>query len=241
MTSDKPPNPLRGFLHFWQKYNRSPHQANVICGFTKPDYPLPDSFRFVSIGKQEDWPKERWSERLHNVCETIADDVFILMMDDYWLVRDTDSTALKILYDYMHQFTNVLKIDLTFDRLFAEGGGRYLYGYNTYETAGYLDLIKSNHGSAYHMSLWGGMWRRDLLNKVLIPGETAQQIELNGTTRLSMMGDEVLVLGTRQAPMRHINAIQGRDWNYQESGLHGMKRHDLEALPGLGYELGERL
>jgi len=236
MTSDRPPHPLPGFIHLWQKYNNYPNQVNVICGFTKPDYALPDNFRFVSIGKQEDFPPNRWSERLHIVLSEVADEVFILMLDDYWLVRQVDERGLKMAYDYMNQFTNVLKIDLTFDRLFAEGGGKYLFGYHTYNTLGHLDLIKSNPASAYHMSLWGGMWRRDLLDSFLVPGETAQQIELSGTTRLAVVGDEVLVLGTRQAPMLHINSIQGREWNHKESGLHGLNQTDLEDLKKSGYD-----
>lgn len=239
MTSDRPPNPLRGYIYFWEKYHNFPGQVNVVCGFTKPDFPMPDNFRFVSMGKQEDFPPTRWSERLHAVLADIADDVFMLMLDDYWITRRSDAVGTRMIYDYMHQFKNVIKFDLTTDRLYADGGGRYLYGYNQYDTLGYLDLIKSVPGTPYHLSLWGGMWRKELLDQFLIPGETAQQIELSGTQRLSLVGDEMLVLGTRQSPLRHINAIQGRGWNDDAMvGLPSIKRPDFEALKELGYDFG---
>lgn len=239
MTSDRPPHPLRGFIHQWQKYYPTGNQVNVICGFTKPSYTLPDNFRFISMGKQEDYPPDRWSERLNIILNDVADDVFMLMLDDYWLTRPVDAQALRMLYDYMHQFTNVIKLDLTDERLYADAGNKYLWGYNTYNTVGYLDLIKSDPGSPYHLSLWGGMWRNSLLRRFLIPNETAQQIELQGTSRLATVGDEILVLGTRQCPLRHINAIQGRSWNMHEtSGLKALTMGDIKELAELGYDLG---
>lgn len=239
MTSDRPLNPLRGFFHLWQKYYGLNGDVGIVCGFTKPDYPLPDGFRFVSTGKQEDFPPARWSERLLTVLDDIADEIFILMLDDYWLTRTVDTRALRMLYDYMRQFTNVLKIDLSDERLYANSGSKYLWGYGTYDNVGYLDLIKSDSSSEYHMSLWGGMWRRDLLRRFIVRGETAQQIELAGTKRLSAVGDEILVLGTRQAPLRHINAIQGRSWNgHDRSGIPALRARDREEIEALGYSFG---
>lgn len=236
MTSDREPKPLRGFMHLWEKYWSGPF-VGVVCGFTKPEY-MSSGWRFLKSGEQEDFPPQRWSERLLSVLDTAADDVFMLLLDDYWPIRMIDTVAVRMMYDYMLQFRNVIKFDLGADRLYADGGNKYLWGYGDYETLGYLDLIKSNHASAYHMSLWGGLWRRDLMEKIVIPGETAQQIEINGTGRLAQIGDEMLVLGTRQAPLRHINAIQGRNWNYhQTTGITALKPHDRKELEAIGYAL----
>lgn len=234
MTSDKQPAPLRGFMHLWHKYWEGDY-VGVVCGFNKPDYMLP-GWRFLKSGEQKEFPPHRWSERLLAVLDKAADDVFVLMLDDYWPIRPIDTRAVRMMYDYMHQFRNVIKFDLGSDRLYSDGGTKYLWGYGDYDTLGYLDLVKSNHASAYHMSLWGGLWRKDLMEKVIIPGETPQQIELNGTNRLAQFGDEILVLGSRQAPLRHINAIQGGDWNYhQTTGVTAIKPHDRKELEGLGY------
>lgn len=236
ITSDKQLHCLPAYCHQWNKYNNSNAQTNLICGFTPPSFSLPGNFQFHSIGKWEDYPIHQWSGALIKILDNVADEVFILMLDDYWLIRQADTTAIRMIYDYMRQFQNVIKFDLTTDRLYADGGGRYLYGYNTYNTLGYLDLIKSPHGSPYHMSLWGGMWRRDLLRRFIIPGETAQQIELNGTGRLSQVGDELLVLGTRQSPLRHANVVQAGTWNQDAMvGLPALTECDREELRQLGY------
>lgn len=234
MTSDFGSHTLKGFTHQWLKYFQ-PHYDHsvVVCGFSNPSL---SHFLFHSIGRQEDYPTSKWSDALLEVLDEVAEDVFLLLLDDYWLVRPVDTRAVGMCYHYMKQFKYVAKFDLTTDRLFAEGGGKYLFGYHTYDTLEYLDLIKSTPGSPYHMSLWGGLWRRDLLKRVLVPGETAQQIELNGTSRLSQFGDEMLVLGTRQAPMRHANVVQGGKWNQDAMvGLPALKECDLKELREAGH------
>lgn len=228
MTSDiQQSKVLPAYFHLWNKYfNGLPH-SRIVCGFTH----FPCDARFYSIGKFEDYPANKWSDALLNVLDNVADEIFILMLDDYWLIRQVNTRAIQMISDYMHQFKNVIKFDLAYDRLGAWGADLH------YDTLGYLDLVKSNHQSQYHMSLWGGMWRRDLLKEVLVSGETAQQIELNGTHRLAQRGDEVLVLGTRQAPLLHANVIQRQEWNQdaQASGLPAIKESDKEELKNLGY------
>lgn len=233
MTSDRQSHTLNGYFHQWQKYAHS-FDNLLICGFE--DFTVDIGWKVYSIGNQSDYPVEKWSNALIKVLNQVADEVFILMFDDFWLTRQVNVNALAMIYGYMQQFTNVIKFDLATERLFAEGGGKYLYGNQTYNTLGYLDLIKSNHASAYHMSLWGGMWRRDLLKKVLVFGEAAQQIELNGTQRLAQYGDEILVLGTRQAPLMHANVIQAGEWNQDHNvGLPALSEADRKELRELGY------
>lgn len=220
---------LPGFMYLWGKYVGSDGFEVVVCSSRRPEgY----NGKFYKTGV---YSSHEWSDKLIGILENVADEVFILLLDDYWLVRPVNTYAVRMMYDYMHQFEYVVKFDLTTDRLYSDPGF-YLYGYNTYNTLGYLDLIKSKPSTSYHLSLWGGLWRRDLLKEVLIPGETAQQIELNGTHRLSQKGDEVLVLGTRQAPMKHANIIQAGKFNTDPMvGLPALTEGDREELKELGY------
>lgn len=236
VTSDKYSHLLRGFFHQWAKHYGWPIGDRLfVCGFTEPDFMPPNGY-FYSAGDPTHYPPGRWSDQLIKILDEVAEEVFLLLLEDYWLVRPVDTQAIRMMYDYCFQFQNVVKFDVTTDRLFAEGGGKYLYGYNTYETLGYLDLIKSDFGSPYHLSLWGGLWRRDLLRRFLMPGETAQQTELNGTHRLAQVGDELLVLGARQAPMRHANVFQRGGWNDDPmTGLPALKAADREELRERGY------
>lgn len=239
VTSDKYYHLFKGFRHQWRQYFGL--DANLIlCGLTAP-WELDSTAvnlgaTFYSAGSPADYPPSRWSDKLIKILDEVAEEVFLLLLEDYWLIRPADTQAIRMMYDYCFQFQNVLKFDVTTDRLFANGGGQYLYGYNTYETLGYLDLIKSDFSSPYHLSLWGGIWRRDLLRRFLVPGETAQQIELNGTHRLAQVGDELLVLGTRQAPLKHANVFQRGGWNDDPmTGLPALKAADREELKRLGY------
>lgn len=240
MSSDKQYHCLRGYLHLFNRYWGLAVTDTIICGFSNPmvgefAVPLPEC-SFYSIGNFADYPSQKWSDALINVLDNVAEDIFILMLDDYWLTRQADIRAVKMIYDYMHQFKNVIKFDLADERLYVDSGSKYLWGHNTYDTLGYLDLIKSDHASAYHMSLWGGMWRRDLLKELLVPGETAQQIEMNGTYRLGQRGNDLLVLGTRQCPVRHANVIQRGEWNQDATtGLPALKQSDLSELKKWGY------
>ena len=206
MTSDKYLNALKPFMYLWDKYFQPDfEQENIICGFTPPDFPLSPGFKFYSIGKFEDYPVSRWSNGLLKVMDNVADDVFMLMLEDYWLTRHVNTQAVKILYDYMRQFRYVLKMDLCGDRLYAHGADM------NYGKVSYLDLIKSMPGSAYHMSLMGGLWSKALLKKVIIQNETPWDIEISGTIRLSQYDHDMVVLGTRQWPLRHTLAFRGGD------------------------------
>lgn len=234
MTGNRNSYSLYGFFHQWRKYYDG-ECVGVLVGFERPDVELPDNFRFVSQGSQENFPPNQWSSRLINVLEEIADDVFMLLLDDYWLIRQVDTRAIKMIYGYMEQFTYTLKIDLTYDRLYSStppgGQNRFYWGFNDYGSLGYLDLIQSDINDSYHMSLQAAMWRRDHFRSVLVPGERAQEIEMYGGERLKQR-PELLVLGTRQAPIRHINAIQNRQWNEQrnQSGLSMLNKNDWSAL-----------
>lgn len=204
MTSDKYIWACRPFMWLWGKYfTPDISRNNVICGFTPPTFELSKKFSFYSIGRFSDYPFEKWSDALINVLDNVADEVFMLLLEDYWLTRQADTKAIKILYDYARQFKYTVKVDLCGDRLYAFGADL------NYGTVSYLDLVKSMPGSPYHMSLMGGLWNRDLLKKVLIPGESPHDIEMAGTVRLSHT--EGLVIGTRQWPLRHTLAFRGQD------------------------------
>lgn len=240
MTSDKYENCLEPFMWLWQKYftgwpNAEPLDL-VFCGFTAPKADLwRYGWRFHSIGAYEDYPPKRWSDAFLKVLDEVAEDRFVLMLEDYWLCRQVDTRGVKMLYDYAGQFENVLKIDLMFDRLYINGGSNFLYGQNTYAHCGYLDLIKSPQGTDYQMSLWTGIWRRDVMRRFIVPGEKAQEIEMYGTSRVNR-ADDILVLGTRQGPMSHGNIYRdSRDGpSYADSGW-AIDVGDLGAMRAKGW------
>lgn len=228
MYSDKLMWLIPAFIKSWKSY-AGPAYRLTFCGFSPlTNYNIHGSkVENYIIGKQEDYPPNRWTDAFLKVLDNVADKTFIFMLEDYLLVRDIDDIAISHLYDYAADREYVLKIDLTHDRLWSGGGTRYLWGYNTYGHCGHCDLIRSYVGTDYQMSLWGGIFNRETLKRFVIPGETPQQLELNGTARVNNVGDSVLVLGTRQSPLKHTNIVQGGGLNHHETvGLPALDESD---------------
>ena len=69
--------------------------------------------------------------------------------------------------------------------------------------------------------------------RFLIPGESPWAVELSGTPRVAAAADEVIVLGTRNMPLRHILAHRRGDPS--ELLLDGLDLGDISKLKGLGY------
>lgn len=235
MTSDKYLPALRPFMWLWNRYAQfNLPQRNIICGFSPPDFPLLPNFEFYSVGKFEDYPIGKWSDQLIHVLNEVADDIFILMLEDYWIVRHVDTGAVEMLYRYADQFRYVLKIDLCSDRLYAQSVDK---GYGIVDR---VDLIKSMPGSPYHFSFMAGIWNRELLKKIIIPDETPWDIEMAGTHRLSLQHSDMLVLGTRQMPLKHLLAfrsgeVKATNFETLESPLDvRLKIEDVREMRGLG-------
>lgn len=226
MTSDKYVGALRPFAHLFNKY-WSPKQKVVVAGYSPLPFDLPSNFEYCSIGPQEMYPVDRWSDGLIDFLEMHPRIEFpILFLEDYWLARDVNQQAVRMLCDYMAQFRNVLKMDLNTDRLYAQG-------MTDYDTCGFIDLVLSDYRSQYQLSLMNGIWNRDLLLRFLVRGESPWAVELSGTSRVAAAGNEVLVLGTRNLPIRHI--LAHRRGNPDELLLDGLKQCDIDELRELGY------
>jgi hypothetical protein len=223
MTCDAYLPAIRVFAYLTNKYWR-PNPRVIVSGFSVPSFRLPDNYSFFSAGEQSKFPFKKWSDALYITLQEYTDEVFILMLEDYWLTRPVNEEAVSALVEYARAHKDVLKIDLGADRLYAHGTD---LNYGTY---GYLDLVRSDPQSAYHFSLMPGIWRRDNLLSMMIPDESPHDMEMDGTTRLSMT--DHLVLGTRQWPLKITLGLRACDPH--NVMLNEMSDHDQAELRGLG-------
>jgi hypothetical protein len=231
LTSDKYLHALRPYAWLFNKYWSS-EQEVLIGGFTPPDFALPSNFSFQSIGKFEDYPVGKWTNAATKLLSEIEDEAFVLMLEDYWITRPVDVKGVRMCHAYACQFGYVLKIDLTTDRLFAHGP-RYPGHIPDYGYLGHLDLIRSEPTSQYHMSLITGVWRRDNLLKVLLPDWSPWDVEIDGTRHLQKHhAHDLLVLGTRQWPVRHTLGYRGGDSS--KADLSQIRPEDIEAMKAEG-------
>ena len=226
MTSDKYIKSIRTFAWLFNKHWGVEQPVQVV-GFAEPDFDLPDNFAFKSLGPMKKYPWQKWSNSLLDMMAGMSgDEIFCLMLEDYWITRGVDVEAIRMLYAHMQEDPDILKMCLTGDRLYAAG-------MTDYGALGRLDLIKSAYDSPYHMSLMTGLWRRSQMERVVIPNESPHDVEIAGTSRLSQVRDEVKVLGTRQWPLRHILGHRGGDPT--TTIVQGLHEDDIAELRSLGY------
>lgn len=198
MTSDGRLSCLPGFAYLYNKYWGADHEV-IVCGFAAPEFDLPANFTFLSLGPQENYPVGKWSNALiKTLLHFPKEDVISLALEDYWLVEPVNRTVVAMAVDYMRQYRNTLKFDLCAER-------RYAAGSTPYGDLGGVPLVKSDPNSAYHMSLWWGLWNREMLLRVLNLDYSPWDIEIRGTSELAAYGDEIVVVGAVSDPwpLRH--------------------------------------
>ena len=225
LTSDKYLAALRPFAYLLNKYWQ-PNPTVIVGGFTPPEFALPINFKFHSIGKFEDYPVDRWSNSVIRFLLEQPHDIYVFMLEDYWVTHPVNDSVVQVAVDYMRQFEYVARFDLTGDRLhsgFAKDYGK----------AGEVDLIVSDPESQYHCSLMAGVWRRSHMLKILVESETPWQTELNGTPRLRALKDNLIVLGTKQWPVHHTLAM--RKGSHEDLHLKEIAKEDVEEMRRLGY------
>ncbi len=222
-TSDKYIDAVQTFAWLMNRY-WEPNPEVFIVGFSPPTFELPDNFSFVSVGKFEDYPVDKWSDALIKFLGHFDKELFVLMLEDYWISRRVDTEGIALLAKYMDAERSIIKADLKDDRLYA--GGKKSFGF--YDR---LDMILSDPDSAYHMSLMSGLWRKEHMLSVLKPGWSPWEVEIDGTRVLSAMRN-LKVVGTRQMPLNHILAFRGND--FEKLDLSGLSEEDVSSLSRLG-------
>lgn len=213
---------LRPFMHQWNKYCGIPA---TIAGFTAPPFPLLDGFSFHSIGAMVDYPVNKWSDALIETLHETDDEQVLIMLEDAWVVRSVNVGLVEKLSDYMADHPEVLRMDLTTDRL----GNSAMRDYGSLD---WVDLIHTPAPSEYMLSLCAGIWNKTQLLRYLIPGENPWSVEIDGTRR----AEDAKVLGTRQFPMRHTFAMrQGRmdldaQWMKPTNKLNDQDKEEIYRL-----------
>jgi hypothetical protein len=189
---------LRPFSYLFNQYWSSLQPVVVGC-FAPPSFPLPDNFTIYQIDKQ-DYPANKWSNGLIKMLKAVNDEFVVLLLEDYWLCRGVDHSGILTLRDYMIGHGNVVRFDLTADRLYG-------HMMRDVDYWGHYDIIECAEDAPYQMSLQAAIWRRELLLWLLQPDKSAWEVELH----TNMVGRDVRVLGSRQYPIRYSNAVyQGK-------------------------------
>jgi hypothetical protein len=213
---------LQPFSYFFNKY-WSELQDVVVAGYSLPNFELPKNFTFYQIDTYN-YPKEKWVDGMLRFLYWLSDDTFTLLLEDYWLCRTADVTGIRTLNDFMLFNRNILRMDLTADRLYAGGCKDVDY-------FGHYDIIEAR-GSQYQMSLQAGIWSKklliDIFEKLPITSRSAWEVEFMGTEFINLSPDKFLVFGTKQIPIRYVNACNNALGINKE--MEGFGKSDKEIL-----------
>jgi len=215
---------LRPFAYLFNRY-WSELQEVVVAGYKPPDFPLPANFSFHSISPNC-YPAEKWSNGVIEFLHAVNDDIFVLMLEDYWLTRGVDHQAVGSLADYMRLHPKVVRLDLTTDRLYS---GRA----EDVESWGRLDLIETPPDSPYQFSLQACLVNRALVLKCLKPNLSPWDVELNGGLLKGYR-----VLGTRQWPVRYVIGV---GTGHKGINVEGIPKEHLNRMKAEGYFEGQNL
>jgi hypothetical protein len=199
LTSNAYVHALCGFAYCWEKY--WPGQPVTIVRYDVRPPALGPLFTNVAIGRQADYA---WSdgviEWLTRICK---DDVFVLVLEDYWLCRVPNIGCIEVAYNSVLN-GNAVKWDLSGDR------ARYPHiRCDEYDAS----IIQSTDTARFQASLQAAVWRRGFFLEALMPGETPWQFERNGTRRIIAwrrdFGGRIIKGYLHDEPLRYINAIGG--------------------------------
>jgi hypothetical protein len=211
---------LQPFAYLFNLYWSS-MQPVVVVGANPPRVNLPANFEFVSLGTRN-YPAAEWSDGLIKFLSRWNEDRFVWLLEDYWLTRGCNHQAIASLDQYMAYHPDVLRIDLTADRLHS-GHARDV------DTWGYLDIIETDKDTPYQFSTQAAMVNRANMLASLKPGLAPWEFELQGN---ELIPEGMRVLGTRQWPLRYLNGIgMGCENKYRlEHVREGMAGRTVERI-----------
>jgi hypothetical protein len=223
---------LRGFATQFNKY-WSELQPVVVAGYKPPEFDLPSNFEFHSIAPV-DYGKDRWTTGLIEFLQSVEDEHFVFLLEDYWLCRGVNHQAVETLHEFCQQHPQVLRMDLTDDRMY---NGR-MKEFNYVPYYGYLDIIWTPPESDYQCSTQAAIWSRRNLLSVLVSEESGWQMETykpgadTGTAKNIRNRTDLWVLGTRQRPVRYANIVNKE--NLDNPNLEGLLPEDIKQLESIG-------
>ena len=178
---------LHGFAYLFNQF-WGDNQKVTVVSYGKNDLKLPANFGFHSIAA-ENYPVEKWSDGLIRFLHQINDDMFITLLEDFWLNAPVDVGKVTNLYRWM-QKTKGTKIEVL--RLELWRSVRSKKKAMDWGQIRGVPIVTAGPGAKYQMNLQCNIWNTFELYKVLKPGETPWQVEIEGTKRVSEIGFNVL-------------------------------------------------
>ena len=181
------------FNKFWDN-----HIQVVYLGYTKPDFDLPENFKFISLG--EDDSLDNWSIDLKKYFDTIDDEWLMMTVDDSFSVRDTNTELYNQTLNYL------LNSDKKIGRFGLERD--LVTRPNKYwDTHDGVDLVEAEPSADNRISMRWSIWRREYLVKHFVNGRTPWTFESDGTNDSKNDGWAIISYDKKNPPNPPDNSV----------------------------------
>lgn len=212
-TCDKYNHLVPGFAWCFNKY--WPGQNVTVLGYQMP-YALPSNFTFHSLAPVDCMP---FTYYLRDYLRELDAEYFTFIMEDHWLTKPIDNTALQVLETAVR--AGVTKAFMS---------DQPAHNFNT-RTPGYL--IRPHKPSDLSGTLLPAIWRRDYMLKFMHRYEGVDPWEFE-------YGTDVVAEDNNVGCRHTVYTMPDKDGVYKAGREHvqninSIDRVDLQALRQLGY------
>lgn len=171
------------FKKFWPD---CPYVIYFMANSNKPNF---ESFNVINVGDDVSW-----SDNLHKALSSVDQDYVFLWIDDLFLTQKVDSERVAKLFNFaMERESNYLCLN----------------GMPRPDKKINKEIGEVSPGSLYRVSTVLSLWKKETLIRLLKPGESAWQFELDGSVRSDQYSDFFV---TRQPEIKVSNGVIKGKW-----------------------------
>lgn len=121
----------------------------VVFGYSKPEFELPESFKFISMGI--DRGVDYWAEDIYNAFLNIKDDFFIWSIEDYEFNKPLDFDMINAHCEkYIDEKTN----------WFGLSAGPSKRDHSVVEDCGEYQIIELSQNADYRVAVQFNIWNK---------------------------------------------------------------------------------
>tara|TARA_A100001515_G_scaffold143703_1_gene145555 strand:+ start:1000 stop:1851 length:852 start_codon:yes stop_codon:yes gene_type:complete len=179
---------LKPFYYLFNKYWGDEKEVNIL-GYKKPDFDLPQNFKFISLGR-DNGPDE-WSTGLYNFFTNIEEEHFIFIHEDSFFVDPVNFKTLNTLLTYTDN-QKVGRICLTRDTVNRN--------HELFDKKGDLTIVEATQDVGFRISTEASVWKRSYFLKYMIPHISAWDFEKNGSESAKRDGYHILTTKNENGP-----------------------------------------
>jgi hypothetical protein len=181
---------MPGFFLQWDKYFKMPGLV-VHSGINITYW---HGSEWMICLNPEDSPRQGWAGHLKSSLRYIEQEFIILMLDDYWLTKQTDHIGLSSILRMMIDDPAVDKVDLTNDRIG--------FAHTDYDG----NFVRSTQDAQYLTSTQAAIWRKSFLDQCLVePAWNPWEFEIIGSQRAIAKPHKIL--GCKKPVIHYANVV----------------------------------